>query len=138
MLMAGDDVGPQVLIVEDDQDMLFAFEQMFRRAGYRVVTERNGAAALTLAWQLRPNLLVLDVDLPDLSGLQVCRTVRANPDLRTVAVLLVSGWAWPGDLAAGRDAGADDYITKPFTNRDLLARAATLLAERASPEQASS
>lgn len=118
--------------------MLLALEQIFHRAGFQVLTARYGAAALSLVWRLRPDLLVLDVDLPDMSGLHVCRAVRANPELRTVAVLMVSGWAWPGDVDAGQSAGADGYVTKPFTNKELLALAWALLAERATSEPASS
>lgn len=92
--------------------------------GSSSVAVGDGPAALTIARQRRPALLVLDVELPGMSGLEVCRAIRADPDLCAVAVLIVSGWAWPGDVDVGRAAGADDYLTKPFTNAEILARGA--------------
>jgi two-component system phosphate regulon response regulator PhoB len=117
-----------VLIAEDDQDLSVALRMIFERAGHDVLMARDGRAALDLARRYRPDLVVLDVSMPGVTGLDVCRALRAAPETAAAAILIVSAWASPAHVQTGRDAGADDYIVKPFRNDAMLARAEALLS----------
>jgi DNA-binding response OmpR family regulator len=127
------DGGPAVLIVEDDPDVCTALKTIFMRAGYRVLTAANGSEAIDLTHRWRPDLMLLDVSMPGITGLDVCRIVRADPDLPNVAILMVSSWAFATDFEAGLAAGADGYLVKPFSNDEVLARAQALLDRRRQP-----
>jgi DNA-binding response OmpR family regulator len=121
------DGGSTVLIAEDDPDVCTALKTIFMRAGYRVLSAADGSATIDLTHRWRPDLLLLDVSMPGITGLDVCRIVRADPDLSHVAVLMVSSWAFASDFEAGLAAGADGYLVKPFNNDEVLARAEALL-----------
>jgi DNA-binding response OmpR family regulator len=127
------DGGATVLIAEDDPDVCTALKTIFMRAGHRVLTAADGAAAIDLIHRWRPDLLLLDVSMPGITGLDVCRIVRSDPELSNVAVLMVSSWAFATDFEAGLAAGADGYLVKPFSNDEVLARAQALLDRRMTP-----
>lgn len=117
----------RVVIGEDDPDLCTAMKMIFQRAGHQVCVAADGLTTLETARRWRPGLLVLDVAIPGMSGLEVCRVPRADAGTAHLPILIVSASAFPGDLDAGRAAGADDYLAKPFANAELLARATTLL-----------
>jgi DNA-binding response OmpR family regulator len=131
--MADGGSAPTVLIAEDDPDVCTALKTIFMRAGYRVLTAPDGTAAVDLTHRWRPDLLLLDVSMPGITGLDVSRIVRAEPALSHVAVLMVSSWAFATDLEAGLAAGADGYLVKPFSNDEVLARAEAVLDRRRQP-----
>jgi DNA-binding response OmpR family regulator len=118
---------PSVLIVDDSVDTLRLTGMVFRRGGYEVHTARSGAEALSKVTTARPSLLVLDVMMPDMSGLEVCQRLRANPDTAQLPIIMVSAKSFVDDRVIGFEAGADDYVSKPADPQELLARAKALL-----------
>ena len=116
-----------VLIADDDPDILALVTFKVRQAGYTLVTATDGAAALAAARETTPDLVVLDVSMPRMSGLEVCRELRKDAATAKVPVLLLTARAQEADIEAGFDVGADDYVVKPFSPRELVARIAAIL-----------
>jgi DNA-binding response OmpR family regulator len=114
----------KILVVEDDLTLLETLEYNLTRQGYTVLTATDGPKALELARQARPDLLVLDVMLPGLDGLEVCRLLRR--EMNTL-IFMLTARAEEVDRVLGLEMGADDYLTKPFSMRELLARVKALL-----------
>jgi len=114
----------RVLLAEDDPAISEPLARALRREGYDVDVRADGRAALE-GVQQNPDLVVLDLGLPYIDGLEVCRRIRAEG--RSVPVLILTGRSDEGDLVVGLDAGADDYVTKPFRLAELLARVRALL-----------
>ncbi len=123
---------PKVLVVEDDQSLQSALAYNLRKEGYEVACATDGAQALALARQGQPDLVLLDIMLPQVSGLEVCRILRQESG---VPIIMLTARALETDKVAGLDLGADDYLAKPFGMRELLARVRALLrrGERAAP-----
>jgi DNA-binding response OmpR family regulator len=117
-------MSPRVLIVEDDPDVSLAITTIFFNDGYDVITEADGRSGLHAFHAARPQLVVLDVGLPVLDGWAVLSRIR---DLSEVPVLMLTSHDAEADKVRGLRAGADDYVTKPFGNAELLARAQALL-----------
>src|SRR5262245_61915000 len=113
---------PYVLIADDDPLMIKSLQVMLRGAGYRVESVTDGAAAFELARKEPPRVALLDVMMPRLDGLDVCRAIKSDAALRHIKVFLLTARAMPRERQQGLDAGADDYITKPFAKADLMAR----------------
>src|SRR5512135_927941 len=109
----------QVLIVEDDQTLLETLAYNLTREGYAVIRANDGISALNLAREHKPDLVLLDVMLPELDGLTVCRTLRHESD---VPIILLTARSGEVDRIVGLDSGADDYIVKPFSLGELYAR----------------
>jgi len=116
---------PYVLIADDDPLMIKSLHVMLRGAGFQVVAVADGAAALQQVRNKPPLVALLDVMMPRLDGLDVCRAIKSDPALAGVAVILLTARAMPRERQQGVDAGADDYITKPFAKADLLQRLRT-------------
>lgn len=116
-----------VLIADDDPDILALVTFKVKQAGYTLITATDGAAALAAARETPPDLAVLDVSMPRMSGLEVCRELRADPATKKVPVLLLTARAQEADIEAGFDVGANDYVVKPFSPRDLVARIIAIL-----------
>ncbi len=114
----------KILVVDDDPRLRDLVALACHRAGYSVVTASNGTQALTHAQRESPDLIVLDVGLPEMDGLQVCRHIRARSQ---VPILFLSARADEVDRILGLELGADDYVTKPFSPRELLARIRAIL-----------
>jgi two-component system OmpR family response regulator len=114
----------KILVVEDDLNLLATLRYNLRKEGYDVVTAADGAEALETARREKPDLLVLDVMLPKLSGLEVCRILRSE---MPVPILMLTAKTDETDKIIGLGIGADDYMTKPFSVRELLARIAAML-----------
>ncbi len=116
--------GKRVLVVDDDEKTVELVRLYLNRDGYRVATAYNGTDALRLARESRPDLIVLDLMLPGIDGLEVCRTIRAESD---VPIIMLTARTTDEDKLAGLELGADDYVTKPFSPRELAARVRTVL-----------
>ena len=116
---------PTILVVEDDPSVREALERALSFEGYNVATARDGGVALSDLSAVSPDLLVLDVMMPYVDGIEVCRRIRAKGD--RVPILMLTAKAAVGDRVEGLDAGADDYVTKPFALDELLARIRALL-----------
>lgn len=113
---------PLVLVVDDDPAQRDLLLYNLEAAGYRVATAADGDEALLLAAEQGPDLILLDWMLPRLSGIEVCRQLKARPDTRDAAVIMVSARSEEPDRVRGLDTGADDYIVKPYAISELLAR----------------
>lgn len=113
-----------ILVVDDDPDLGFLVSELLRRNGFEVVVETSGRAALRTLFERRPDLVILDLGLPDIDGLQVLERVR---DLSDLPVLLLTARDRDNDKVEGFSQGADDYLTKPFSNAELVARVHALL-----------
>ena len=116
-----------ILVVDDNEDVAETIERSLRRAGHEVVVAHRGADALQIARTRRPDLLVLDIVMPGMTGIEVCRHMRANPDLAQTPILFLTAKGEIGDKIEGFEAGADDYLTKPFDLRELELRVKALL-----------
>ena len=124
--------GPRVLVVDDDPQLREALSRALELDGYEVTTASNGVKALDAISAARPDLMVLDVMMPYVGGLDVCRTLRDRKDRLPILVLTARDEV--GDRVAGLDAGADDYLTKPFALEELRARLRALLRRTAAEE----
>jgi two-component system phosphate regulon response regulator PhoB len=116
-----------VLIVDDEQDIGGLLGYVFSKEGFRVLSAADGRRALELARKEKPALIILDIMLPEVSGTEVLRSLRADPATRATPVILLTAKKSEGDRIAGLELGADDYVTKPFSPRELLLRARTVL-----------
>ena len=113
----------RILVVDDDPDMLLLTSEVLRRAGHEVLEASTGNGCLEIVGARHPDLVLLDVVLPDVTGVEVCRKIKADPQLRGTFVILVSGVHVSSDYQAdGLNVGADGYIVKPVANKELLAR----------------
>jgi two-component system response regulator MprA len=119
-----------VLVVDDDERVAASLRRSLEYAGYRVSVAHDGPAALAAVHRERPALVVLDVLLPGIDGYGVCRAVRADPGTADLMVLMLTARDATPDRVAGLDAGADDYLIKPFDHDELLARVRALLRRR--------
>ena len=113
---------PTVLVVEDESALITLLHYNLEREGYRVVEATDGEEALLLATEEKPDLVLLDWMLPQLSGIEVCRRLRSRPETRNVPILMLTARGEEADRVRGLNTGADDYITKPFSMTELLAR----------------
>lgn len=127
---------PTVLVADDDDDVLELVAFRLRRAGYRTITARDGAEALALAAQERPDLSVLDVAMPEVDGLEVTRRLRADAHTRDMPIILLTALSQERDVREGIIAGADAYIRKPFSHRELRGRVDAMLAGTARADAA--
>jgi len=116
--------GKKVLIVDDDVKTVELVKLYLKRDGYKVLTAYDGVEALRLAREGHPDLIVLDLMLPDIDGLEVCRTLRGESD---VSIIMLTARTTDEDKLAGLELGADDYVTKPFSPRELAARVRAVL-----------
>jgi two-component system response regulator VicR len=117
----------KILIVDDDKEICEAIERVLAEEGYKVFKAYNGKEALQEVNEKIPDLIILDILMPKLNGYAVCRKIRQNDLIKNIPVLMVTGVSSKTGKMGGYDAGADDYITKPFNNKELLARIETLL-----------
>jgi two-component system alkaline phosphatase synthesis response regulator PhoP len=116
--------GKKILVVDDDVKTVDLVRLYLNRDGYRVITAYDGAEAMRMARENHPDLIVLDLMLPGIDGLEVCRTLRAESD---VPIIMLTAMTTDQDRLTGLDLGADDYVTKPFSPRELAARVRAVL-----------
>jgi DNA-binding response OmpR family regulator len=121
---------PLVLVADDDHDILTLVSFRLERAGYEVVGARDGEEALRLALERVPDLAVLDVMMPKLDGYEVTTRLRQNRATRRMPVILLTARVQEADIARGFEAGADDYVKKPFSPQELGARVQAILGRR--------
>ncbi|HXU79947.1 MAG TPA: response regulator [Polyangia bacterium] len=121
-----------ILVVEDEADLQQILAYNLRQAGHDVATASNGEAALTLVRQRVPDLIVLDLMLPGMSGTDVCRAIKQDPATRATAVLMLTAKGSEIDRVVGFELGADDYVVKPFSVRELALRIAAILRRQQS------
>lgn len=113
----------KILVVEDDPSIRRVVVLALKSGGYAEVKEvADGVAALEAAYRMRPDLVLLDIMLPGMDGFEVCRRFRANPETASLAIVMLTARGAERDIVAGLDAGANDYVTKPFSKEVLLAR----------------
>jgi DNA-binding response OmpR family regulator len=122
-----------ILIVEDDLTMLRGLKDNFEFKGYRVLTAANGEEGLNLALNEKPDLILLDIMLPKINGYEVCRLIRKEN--LTMPIIMLTAKGEESDIVLGLNLGADDYVTKPFSIKELLARAAAFLRRSKQTEQ---
>jgi DNA-binding response OmpR family regulator len=128
---------PRVLVVEDEQDIAGLIKHALERSGdARVEIVSSGDSALRAVTEDPPDLVILDLNLPVLSGTEVCRILRTRPGTAHVPIIMLTARTGEADRVAGLDLGADDYVTKPFSLRELAARVRAVLRRRQPPEAA--
>ena len=118
----------KVLIADDEPNILISLEFLMKREGHQVLLARDGEEALALIRSERPALVLLDVMMPRKNGFEVCQAVRADETLAGVKILLLTAKGRDTDVAQGLGVGADAYMTKPFSTKDLAARVREMLA----------
>jgi DNA-binding response OmpR family regulator len=118
---------PVLLVADDDEDILALVQLRLSRSGFEVIVARDGEEALRLTQERLPDLAVLDWMMPKSSGLDVLRAIRAHSATAHIPVVLLTARASEADVQEGLDAGADDYIAKPFSPQELAARVQTIL-----------
>jgi two-component system phosphate regulon response regulator PhoB len=118
---------PSVLVAEDEGALITLLRYNLEREGYRVLEAQDGEEALLVAAEEKPDLVLLDWMLPQLSGIEVCRRLRGRQETRNVPIIMLTARGEEGDRIRGLDTGADDYMTKPFAMTELLARLRAVL-----------
>jgi two-component system, cell cycle response regulator DivK len=119
-----------VLIVEDQEDNRKILRDLLSNAGYDLIEAATGEEGVALALSRRPNLVLMDIQLPVMDGYEATRRIKNNPELRSIPIIAVTSYALSGDEAKARAAGCDAYITKPFSPRQLLAKVREYLPPR--------
>ena len=117
----------KVLIADDEPNILISLEFLMKREGYQVLVARDGPQALEAIQRERPDLVLLDVMMPGKTGFEVCQAVRADDTLAAVKIVLLTAKGRDTDVAKGTALGADAYVTKPFSTKELAARVRELL-----------
>src|SRR5256712_14100735 len=117
----------KVLVVDDEAVLVETIAYNLEQAGYQVITAADGASALEAARRESPDLIILDIMLPEMDGLEVCRELRRESNTATTPILMLTAKGDEIDKVVGLEVGADDYVTKPFGRRELLARVRALL-----------
>ncbi len=126
---------PYVLIVEDEPSIALSLRFLMEQEGYQVAVVEDGEAALTVCQQVAPDLVLLDVMLPGISGFEVCQQLKSSAEGRAVKVVLVTARGRETDLEKGKAVGADAYIVKPFAIRDVMDTVRRLLNQSGQTEQ---
>lgn len=129
-------MGGRILLIEDEGNILEAIGFILSRAGWEVKGHGNGATALDAVARLRPDMVVLDVMLPGCSGLEILRALRDSAETATLPVLMLTAKGQAKDRETALEMGADAYLTKPFSNADLLATVARLAEARVEDDRA--
>lgn len=116
----------KILVVEDEQDILQLITLYLEKEGFRTVSAKTGADGLRQVKQEKPDLVVLDLMLPEIDGLEVCKRLRSSPDTAMLPIIMLTAKAEESDTVIGLELGADDYVTKPFSPKTLVARVKAL------------
>lgn len=119
----------KILIVDDEPSIVMSLEYLLRRKKFDVLIARNGTEALETLGKDQPELILLDIMMPDVDGYEICEFVKSSPDLKHIKVIFLSAKSKQSDIEKGLDLGADAYIVKPFSTRDLLKKINGLLNE---------
>ena len=122
-------MNPKILVADDEPNIVISLEYLLKREGYTVVIARDGQEALEAISRELSDLVLLDVMMPKKTGFEVCQEVRANDALKGVKILMLTAKGRDTDLAKGTAMGADAYMTKPFSTRDLAQKVAEMLGQ---------
>ena len=112
----------RILVVEDQADNRRILHDLLTSAGYEIIIAEDGQEALDVVTRERPNLILMDIQLPLLDGYEVTRRIKADPTLRAIPIIVITSYALSGDEAKAKAAGCDAYVAKPFSPRSLLAK----------------
>jgi DNA-binding response OmpR family regulator len=118
----------KILIVDDEPNILMSLDFLMRKEGYEVFVARNGTEALESLAQNQPDLVLLDIMMPDVDGYEICKQIKQNPELENCKVVFISAKSKESDIQKGYEIGADFYITKPFSNKTIVAKVKELLS----------
>ncbi len=118
----------KILVADDEPNIVISLEYLMKREGYTVLVARDGQEALDMIARDRPDLVLLDVMMPKKSGFEVCQAVRASEELQATKILMLTAKGRDTDVAKGLALGADAYMTKPFSTRELVQKVADMLA----------
>ena len=116
-----------ILIIEDEEDLQMVLQYSLQKEGYRVDVAGTGSEGLEKIKNKKPSLLILDLNLPDMSGLDVCKQLRADKDYKDLAIVMLTAKSQENDRVRGFEVGADDYVSKPFSTRELILRIQAVL-----------
>lgn len=126
--MAMKKVKNRILIADDEPNILLSLEFLMRKNGYEVFIARNGNEAIDLVKRYKPALAVLDIMMPDIDGYQICEFIKSSPNYSDCKILFLSAKSKDSDISKGLESGADAYMTKPFSTRELVQKIGDLLA----------
>jgi len=124
---------PGILIVDDEPNLVLALELLMKKEGYETHAVSDGEKALEVAERLRPDLILLDVMMPKVDGFEVCQRIRANPALSGVSIIMLTAKGREVEREKGLALGADLYITKPFSTREVVRKVKEVLASKPGP-----
>ena len=119
-----------IVVIEDDKDVIDVLRYFLEKEDYRVHVAQDGLSALDLVFKVQPNLILLDLALPKLDGISVCKKLKADQRLNDVPIIMITAKGEVGDKIEGLESGADDYVTKPFNPQELIARIRANLRRR--------
>jgi two-component system cell cycle response regulator DivK len=121
----------RILVVEDQEDNRQIIRDMLSATDYQITEAENGEEALAAVAKQRPDLILMDIQMPILDGYEATRRIKADPALRAIPIIAITSYALSGDEQKARDAGCDDYVPKPYSPRQLLAKIRQYLPDRA-------
>ena len=117
----------KILVIDDEKDIIELVRYNLEKEGFKVISAKNGEKALQLAFKEAPEMIILDLMLPGIDGLEVCRALKRNDQTSSIPIIMLTAKGGETDIVVGLELGADDYITKPFSPRVLLARVKAVL-----------
>ncbi|MBL7788671.1 MAG: response regulator [Chitinophagales bacterium] len=118
----------KLLLVDDEPNILLSLDFLMRKNGFQVLIARNGTEALELLNEHTPDLVILDIMMPDVDGYQICQHIKSDAKLKSTKVIFLSAKSKESDIAKGLELGADAYMTKPFANKALLEKVKELIS----------
>jgi DNA-binding response OmpR family regulator len=127
---------PKILLIEDEEDIAALIKLQAEITGYKLLVEVDGLNGLRAVEREKPDLIILDIMLPGQSGLDVCRKIKTNPELKNIPVIMLSAKSEELDVILGLELGADDYVSKPFSPKILFSRVRAVLRRGKEPEKA--
>lgn len=125
---------PKILLIEDEEDIASLIQLQSDLSGYKLLIETDGLNGYRAVEREKPELVILDIMLPGMNGLDVCRKIKNHPELKHIPVILISAKSEELDVVLGLELGADDYVTKPFSTKVLFSRIKAIMRRRIEPE----
>jgi two-component system, OmpR family, alkaline phosphatase synthesis response regulator PhoP len=119
----------RILIADDEENIVISLEFLMKREGFEVLIAKDGEEAVEMIRSERPDLVLLDVMMPKKSGFEVCQEVKSDPSLKSVRILMLTAKGRETEVAKGLALGADSYVTKPFSTKELVERVRSMLAD---------
>lgn len=125
---------PKILVIEDEEDIVSLIKLQAEMAGYKFCSEKDGLNGYLAIEREMPDIIVLDIMLPGMNGLDVCKKIKSNPDLKSIPVIIISAKSEEIDVVVGLELGADDYVVKPFSVKILFSKIKAILRRGKEPE----